>query len=213
MKNDKITGRTIEFNGRTFTSPAVYPRFAFWCDEITGKIAIANVDENTKNITEATEPFVDEVKYSELPLKTWTADYVVVRIGGYWYLTDSFGNCYYESKKPYIICRNVFVEADKTFIINKKLEKDKLESEKLRIDVIESGGYLFAYAYEYDTDRTGWLINSNGEINKYGTVTLPVIYSSGNSNTNNQLEPKHITPVATNVIIPRNSNIYEFVFT
>ena len=109
MKNDKITGRTIEFNGRTFTSPAVYPRFAFWCDEITGKIAIANVDENTKNITEATEPFVDEVKYSELPLKTWTADYVVVRIGGYWYLTDSFGNCYYESKKPYIICRNVFV--------------------------------------------------------------------------------------------------------
>lgn len=188
MKNDKITGRTIEFNGRTFTSPAGYPRFAFWCDEITGKIAIANVDENTKNITEATEPFVDEVKYSELPLKTWTADYVVVRIGEYWYLADSFGNCYYESKKPYIICRNVFVEADKTFIINKKLEKVKFKSETLKIDVIESGGYLFAYTYEYDEDgnddsknnrdsnsneendekdnrdRTGWFINSKGEM-------------------------------------------------
>lgn len=174
MKNDKITDRDIVYDGKTFTSPDGYPKFAFKNDEVTGKIAIANVDETSNSITEATEPFVDEVKYSELPLETWTADYVVVRIGELWYLADSFGNCYFESHKPYIICRNVFVAPDKSFVVNKELKK--VEFEDMKIDTIQSGGYLFAYIYysyvedsEDDSseckneERNGYLINCEGE--------------------------------------------------
>ncbi len=121
-----------------FISLNGYPKFAFRFDEERKKYII----RESRDTGVVTEAFVDEIIYSELPLETWTADYVVVRIGNAYYLADSEGNCYHKSDKPYIICRNLFVSEDKSFVINKKLEIVHFKEEEMRI--LESGGYKFA---------------------------------------------------------------------
>lgn len=115
-----------------------YPKFAFRFD-VKSKKYVIRESRDTGVVTEA---FVDEIIYSELPLETWTADYVVVRIGTFYYLADSEGNCYHKTDKPYIICRNLFVSEDKSFVINKNLEIIYFNEDK--ICILESGGYKFA---------------------------------------------------------------------
>ena len=151
-----IVGTSIEIVGREYISPNGYPKFGFWFDEETKKYSIANVE--TK---EATEPFVDEVIYSELPLETWTANYVVVRIKNRYYLADNNGNCYFESYTPYIICRNVFVLGDLKHIIVKANDGNRLEKITVNITIKESGGYKFALADGYIINVYGKIVTSN----------------------------------------------------
>ena len=153
-----MNGNVVTINGRDYISPNGYSKFGFWLDEETKKYSIANVE--TK---EATEPFVDEVIYSELPLETWTANYVVVRIGYMFYLADSNGNCYLESSEPYIICRNVFVNATCNCVITKELQETRVcieDNARTRINVEEYGGYKFALAY---LDQERKIINARGQ--------------------------------------------------
>lgn len=148
-----------------------YPNFAFWYDESTQKYVIASCEltkespafrilegneevidrvfnrieneENKIKITGFTEPFVDEIIFSEAPLETWVADYVVVRIGEFYYLADNKGNCYHKRDKPFIICRNVFVSADRKTIIT---YGNKEVTPTVDIVVKQFGDYNFAIA-------------------------------------------------------------------
>ena len=167
-----MNGNVVTINGRDYISPNGYPKFGFWLDEETKKYSIANVE--TK---EATEPFVDEVTYSELPLETWTANYVVVRIENMYYLADNNGNCYIESSEPYIICRNVFVK-DTHFVITKDLQKERIcmkNGFRASVDIEDHGGYRFALA---NLDGKRNIINAHGqtidnilEIHNLGTIS------------------------------------------
>ena len=152
-------------NMKTFGHINGYPNFAFYYDEKTKKYAIGN----TKKFT-GTEPFCDEILYSELPLETWTANYVVVRIDKKYYLCDNEGNCLWEQSNPFIICRNVFVaytEPYKYFVINKYMKRcefDRFSSGRsLKVLTTESG-YNIAYLDKLDTEPyPAYLINSEGE--------------------------------------------------
>lgn len=150
----------VEINEKEYISPVGYPKFGFLLDEESKRYSIANTE--TKEVT---EPFVDEVIYSELPLETWTADYVVVRIGNKYYLADSNGNCFFASTKPFIICRNVFVSHDESYLINKnKVRIDATDEEKIIVE--EYGGYKFAFfkCKDFETKKyKKYLINSLGE--------------------------------------------------
>lgn len=114
-----------------------YPGFVFRKDEYTNKYSIGS-----------TEPFVDNVIYSLNPLETWVANYVVVRIGEFYYLADKDGNCYHQSKGPFIICRNLFVTHDKKFVINNKMNVYHVEAL-----VKEYGGYNFAFKSTTNVDK------------------------------------------------------------
>lgn len=156
-----MTGKVVNIQGRDFISPKGYPKFGFLYDEEKKQYAIANVET-----CEITKPFVDEVIYSELPLETWVANYVVVRIGELYYLADCDGNCYLEYGEPYIICRNVFVEANRAYCINESLTMVQMKN--CEIVVNEYGGYKFAFwqylpnkANEEEID-TFYLIKPNG---------------------------------------------------
>lgn len=142
-----INGRVMESNigfelesvpidGR---SPHGYPKFSFWYDDTANKFSVENTE--TK---ERTEPFIDDVYLSAKPLETWTADYVVVRIGKEYFLCDNNGNCFFKSDESYIICRNVFVSGDGSYIITEKLEKISA-GEVTRFVIRESEGYKFAF--------------------------------------------------------------------
>lgn len=112
--------------------PRGYPKFVFRYDDTVNKYSIMNTETKKK-----TEAFIDEVYLSSKPLKTWTSDYVAVRIGEKYFLCDNNGNCFFESDKPYIICRNVFVSEDGNYIITKKLEKISVIDPDERYFIIE----------------------------------------------------------------------------
>lgn len=162
-----------------FISLNGYPKFAFRFDEKRKKYII----RESRDTGVVTEAFVDEIIYSELPLETWTADYVVVRIGNAYYLADSEGNCYHKSDKPYIICRNLFVSEDKSFVINKKLEIVYFKEEEMRI--LESGGYKFAVINNKNLKKINFLstlgVKNNWDIETdvYSTRNLEKWYFNG----------------------------------
>lgn len=148
-----------------------YPNFAFRYDGFKQKYAIAACEltkesstfrilEGNKEVIERvfnrieneekkikinsfTEPFIDEIIFSEAPLETWVSDYVVVRIGEFYYLADNNGNCYHKRDKPFIICRNVFVSADRKTIIT---YGNKEVTPTVDIVVKQFGDYNFAIA-------------------------------------------------------------------
>ena len=133
--------KIVEINGKKYFTIKGYPKFGFYIDEETKKYSIANIETN-----EVTEPFVDELIYSEVPLETWTADYVVVRIGDKYYLADNNGNCFFASDEPFIICRNIFVsgKGKSTFLVNKNLEITKSTPDsQIIVEGIE--GFNFAF--------------------------------------------------------------------
>ena len=142
-------------------SPEGYPKFAFWFDELSKKYSIENVETKMR-----TEPFVDEVILSPVPLETWTADYVVVRIDDKYHLADSYGNCFFISDMPFIICRNVFVSGDKSYIITKNRVKKECE-DGFEIYVVELKDYKFAAYRQMNTSIyfPYYLIKSDGERN------------------------------------------------
>lgn len=73
-------------------------------DEYKGKYAIINVKTMV-----ATKPFLDEVFYSTVPLETWTGNYVIGRIGKFYYIVNKYGDCFHENELMYLICRNGIV--------------------------------------------------------------------------------------------------------
>ena len=155
-------------NMKTFGYINGYPNFAFYYDEKTKKYAIGN----TKKFT-GTEPFCDEILYSELPLETWTANYVVVRIDKKYYLCDNEGNCLWEQSNPFIICRNVFVadtEPYRYFVINKymkRCEYDEFSSGRSLEILTTESGYNIAYLEKKTESYPAYLINSEGKKIKF----------------------------------------------
>lgn len=161
---------TVLYEGNEYVGLKGYPTFAFRYDEKTGKYAIASckiLDPSTNNkikitdcffnvaedhgypymkckieVTDSTEPFVDEIIYSEVPLESWTANYIVVRIGENYYLSDNKGNCYYKCDKPFIICRNVFVTDNMSRVINCNMDECAYPDS---IIVRNYGEYNFAF--------------------------------------------------------------------
>lgn len=113
-----------------------YEKFRFRYDKFVGKYSVVN----SENIEIETEPFIDDVIFSELPLETWTANYVCVRVNEDYYLMDADGNCYYKHNSPFIICRNLFVSGDKRFVVNCELNMPLCNE----ISVWEDDGYCFA---------------------------------------------------------------------
>lgn len=149
---------------KTFGYINGYPGFAFYYDKKTKKYAIGNAKKFT-----CTEPFCDEILYSELPLETWTANYVVVKVEGKYYLCDNEGNCLWAQANPFIICRNVFVadtEPMKYYVINKNLKKCEFDSFTTdgELDVLTTeAGYNIAYLKSRTTEGyPAYIINSEG---------------------------------------------------
>ena len=111
-------------NGVVYTEIEGYPKFASAFSSEKGKYSLYSVEDGT-----ATDFFLDEVITSDKPLRSWTENYVVGRIGNNYYLVDPCGNCFHKSTQKYVICRNLFVckEDDGkkyfNFIVNKNLEK------------------------------------------------------------------------------------------
>lgn len=132
-----MEGNSRRIGEREYTCPPEYPKFGFFFDTTIGKYAIADLESDN-----VTEPFLDDVKMSSLPLETWTANFIVGKIDNRYYLVDSLGNCYYESLKPFIICRNVFVSGDESFIVNKNLKKVEFDE---RLKTVDLEGYSFAF--------------------------------------------------------------------
>lgn len=119
-------------------------------DNSNDKLAIINCEKGT-----FTKPFVDEVIYSSVPLRSWTENYIVVRIGEKYYLADCDGNCFLESTKPPIICRNGFVsrEGGEARFIN-----NKLEYRSKSVKVYSKDGCNVAY---YEVSEKGILNSTN----------------------------------------------------
>ena len=116
----ELKGKLDVINGKEYIELPGYPSFRFRFDRKTRKYSIIN----SKYIgTKETEPFIDEIIYSEKPLETWTANYIVVRIGEYYYLADCDGNCFFENSVKYLIGRNLFLSEDRMYIVNEKLKK------------------------------------------------------------------------------------------
>ena len=134
----ELKGKLDVINGKEYIELPGYPSFRFRFDKKTRKYSIIN----SKYIgTKETEPFIDEIIYSEKPLETWTANYIVVRIGEYYYLADCDGNCFFENSEKYLIGRNLFLSGDRMYIVNEELKKITIRTDE--IIVRESGGYLF----------------------------------------------------------------------
>ena len=91
-------------NGVVYTEIEGYPKFASAFSSEKGKYSLYSVEDGT-----ATDFFLDEVITSDKPLRSWTENYVVGRIGNNYYLVDPCGNCFHKSTQKYVICRNLFV--------------------------------------------------------------------------------------------------------
>lgn len=115
-----------------------YENFAFYYDEEQKKYSMLN-----RKTQEATRPFLDEFYLSDFQLGTWTANYFVGRIGDKYYLVDADGNCYFEEDKPFVICKNVFVQADCKYVVNNELETF-MPLEGHKIEIYKSENYNFA---------------------------------------------------------------------
>lgn len=92
---------------------------------------------------EATKSFLDDIYLSDFQLGTWTANYFVGRIGDKYYLVDADGNCFFEESKPFVICRNVFVQADCKYVVNNEMKK-VFPSDGEKIEIYKSEHYDFA---------------------------------------------------------------------
>lgn len=117
-----------------------YEDFAFYYDEEQKKYSVMN-----RKTLEATKPFLDDFYLSDFQLGTWTANYFVGRIGDKYYLVDADGNCYFEEDKPFVICKNVFVQADCQYVINNELKRLFLKGRNdINIEIYKSENYNFA---------------------------------------------------------------------
>lgn len=158
-----------------------YPTFAFRYDDEKKQYAIMNVETQ-----ETTDFFVDEILYSEVPLENWTANYVVIRIGNDYYLSDNNGTCHFREKTPFFICRNGFVflsaNTHSNYFINQQLQ---VCSHYVALALRSVNGYDFAVAQceneddddddndyddddddyndDYDSDDEWWLLTSDGK--------------------------------------------------
>lgn len=141
----------------------LYPKFGLIKgkdDNSKNKLAIINCEKGT-----FTKPFVDEVIYSTVPLRSWTEDYIVVRIGEKYYLADCDGNCFLETTKPPIICRNGFVDkvgGESRFINN------KLEYRGEKVEVYSKDGCRVAYYKVYEKG----ILNSTNILGSDGSAFI-----------------------------------------
>ena len=149
----------ITLEGKAYGIIDGYPKFAFWYDEVSKKFSIANLETD-----EVTEPFCDEIIYSELPLETWTANYVVVRIGSKYSLADNNGNCFFESNMPFHISRNLFVSGDYRYIINQNMKQEYIGS--LGIIVTKKGYKLAVKQLDKKSEGTFSPLDADGFVLK-----------------------------------------------
>ncbi len=133
-----------------------YENFAFYYDEEQKKYSVMN-----RKTQEATQPFLDEIILNDFQLGTWTANYFVGRIGDKYYLVDADGNCYFEEDKPFVICKNVFVQADCKYVVNNEL-RTFIPLERHKIEIYKSENYNFAIVCNEITD-TYALLTVKGE--------------------------------------------------
>lgn len=115
-----------------------YENFAFYYDEEQKKYSVMN-----RKTLEATKPFLDDIFLSDFQLGTWTTNYFVGRIGDKYYLVDADGTCYFEEDKPFVICKNVFVQADCKYIVNNDLQRVFPQANG-KIEIYKSEHYDFA---------------------------------------------------------------------
>lgn len=144
--------KKYNYNGVVYTGIERYPKFALAFSSEKRKYSLYSVEDGT-----ATDFFLDEITTSDKPLRSWTENYVVGRIGKNYYIVDSCGNCFHESKEKYVICRNLFVcecitrrvfgDEDKffNFAINKNL--DKIDYSQSYLVVLN--GYAVSKGYDF----------------------------------------------------------------
>ncbi len=149
-------------NGIVYTEIERHPKFASAFSDKKRRYSLYSIEDGT-----ATDFFLDEVitSSSYKPLRSWTENYIVGRIGENYYIVDSHGNCFHESKKKYVICRNLFVckedEGKKyfNFIVNKNLEKIDCSRRGL-VEV-----YKYALLYNFVDGKWKYeLLNTHGGI-------------------------------------------------
>lgn len=174
----KLEGEIISFQGYDYISPKGYEKFAFHYDINSKKYLVATRED----LNNKTEYFIDEIIYSEVPLETWTANYVCVRIGEYYYLMDCQGNCYHKNSEPYSICRNLFVAYDNSFFINANFEKIETS-----VEILEVEKYIFATEKDWLLDIWG---NYELQLYKYKTENLHKWFLSGRDETSDAIISK-----------------------
>ena len=96
--------KEYNYNGVVYTEIEGYPKFALAFSSEKRKYSLYSVEDGT-----ATDFFLDEITTSDKPLRSWTENYVVGRIGKFYYLVDHRGDCFCENRRKYAICKNVFV--------------------------------------------------------------------------------------------------------
>lgn len=134
MKILKVEPITLEY----YTAFSGYDGFTFYYDDKQKKYSVMN-----QKTLEATKPFLDGIYLSDFQLGAWTANYFVGRIDDKYYIVDADGNCFFEEDKPFVICRNVFVQADCKYVVNNELKK-VFPSDGEKIEIYESEHYNFA---------------------------------------------------------------------
>lgn len=189
----ELKGKLDVINGKEYIELPGYPNFRFRFDRKTRKYSIIN----SKYIgTKETDPFIDEIIYSEVPLETWTANYIVVRIGEFFYLADPDGNCYFEDKEGFIIGRNLFLSKSCKFLINNKFKKIDVSAYKMVVKTVAGYNFICKKVSEIEdlllsadgkteinilnkTGLTDWYTENNGKqfFNKEFKATSNVKYS------------------------------------
>lgn len=135
-----------------------YKNFAFWFDSNCKKWLVMN-----SKTREETQPFLDEIILNDFQLETWTANYFVGRIGDKYYLVDADGNCFFAEDKPFVICKNVFVQADCKYVVNNELQKI-FPKDGVKIEVYKTQNYNFAIFYNKKSTTCRYnLITVKGE--------------------------------------------------
>lgn len=148
MESDSWTSRQIE--GKEVLCPQNHPKFGFYKEK--GKIGIVDIETST-----FTEPFLDDVHTENYEFETWIANYVVGEINGNFYLVDCEGNCYFETNKPFIICRNVFVSGDRSCFFAKdkdgNLKRHTAQKNSQELEVFSSKRFPAKFAYVKDNSE------------------------------------------------------------
>ncbi len=182
-------------NGIVYTEIERHPKFASAFSDKKRRYSLYSIEDGT-----ATDFFLDEVitSSSYKPLRSWTENYIVGRIGENYYIVDSHGNCFHESKKKYVICRNLILCDARTykvngekieffnFAINKNLEKidcsdhseqDVVEVRGLamrkhyvRYEVLNASGYASVYRVNLDDYSTKEKLDQNVVFTEYDRV-------------------------------------------
>lgn len=134
-----------------------YPKFGFHKD-LDGKSSILSLDNK-----HATPHIFDEVYGSIIPYTSWVSNYVIGKVGDKYYIVDSEGVRYHESRIPYTVCKNVIVQRDA--VINRRMEKIDYSNRSnfMGITNISRLCAYTRYSSNYALIDEQYILNSDGE--------------------------------------------------